>query len=159
MNDSREQRQGPADIGTLLSRVIRERKWQRRLRQHRVFAFWDEAVGKDISSRAWPAFIRGNVLWVEVSDSVWMQHLHLQKLLLLDLINARLQEAAIADIRFQLAPSRMERKGVEEFRQSTSGPAVDAAKLAEFKGQLATVKNEEVRSSLLTLWLKAHAAG
>jgi manganese/zinc/iron transport system substrate-binding protein len=59
-------------------------------------------VGPDISGRAQPACIRGSVLWVDVLDSIWMQQLHLQKLLLLDLINRRLDNGSISDIRFKL---------------------------------------------------------
>ena len=35
---------GPADLKGLLARVIRKKKWQRRMELHAVFRFWNEIV-------------------------------------------------------------------------------------------------------------------
>jgi len=146
---------GPADIKSLLARVIRKKKWQRRMGLHAAFRHWNEIVGPDISSRAQPAYMRGTVLWVEVSDSIWMQQLHLQKLLLLDLINHRLGMEGISDIRFRL-----------NCKLACAGPAaptpksvprtVDKQQLAEFEKNLASLRDEEIKNSLRRLWTRYH---
>jgi hypothetical protein len=145
---------GPADIKGLLARVIGKKKWQRRMELHGVFRHWNEVVGPDISMRAQPAYLRGTVLWVEVSDSIWMQQLHLQKLLLLDLITRRLGTDGITDIRFRLnCKLGCATKAAPAPRQVRP---VDPRKLAEFEQHLALLRDEEVKNSLRRLWTRYH---
>ena len=150
-----QQEIGPADIKGLLARVIRKKKWRHRMELHAVFRLWNEIVGPDISSRAQPACLRGIVLWVEVSDSIWMQQLHLQKLLLLDLINRRLGTDGIGDIRFRLNSE------LESVRPAAVAPKpvarpVDKQQLAEFEKHLASLRDEEIKNSLRRLWTRYH---
>ena len=154
MNKREEQSRkiGAVDIRGLLARVIRKKKWHNRLELHGVFSFWDEVVGPDISGRAQPTCIRGSVLWVEVIDPIWMQQLHLQKLLLLDLINRRLDKGAISDIRFKLN-SELCRTKPAALPKKPARP-IDKKKLQEFEEQLVPLRDEEVKKALLRLWKK-----
>ncbi len=156
--DRREEqsRQGGAnDIRDLLARVIRKKKWRNRLELHGVFRFWDEVVGPDISGRAQPVCIRGSVLWVDVIDSIWMQQLHLQKLLLLDLINRRLDKGSISDIRFKLNSELGSTKPAAMLKKAAR--PIDKKKLQEFEEQLAPLQDEEIKRALLRLWKKYQA--
>jgi len=150
---------GPADIKGLLARVIRKKKWQRRMELHAVFRLWNEIVGPDISSRAQPAYLRGSVLWVEVSDSIWMQQLHLQKLLLLDLINRRLGTEGISNIRFRLNSELESVRPAAPTPKPASRPRpVDKQQLAEFEKHLASLRDEEIKNSLRRLWTRYHTS-
>jgi predicted nucleic acid-binding Zn ribbon protein len=146
---------GANDIRDLLARVIRKRKWHTRLELHGVFSFWDEVVGEDISGRAQPACIRGSVLWVDVIDSIWMQQLHLQKLLLLDLINRRLDKGAISDIRFKLNSELGSTKPAALLKKPAR--PIDPEKLQEFEEQLAPLQDKDIKRALLRLWKKYQA--
>src|SRR5210317_2511439 len=96
----------PEEISRLLSSVFDNRKWRSKLELHRVFEFWDRTVGKEIAAVAQPTLIRSrSVLWVKVRDSIWMQQLHLQKMLLLEKINRQLNGEQLSDIHFQLDSS------------------------------------------------------
>ena len=144
----------PAAIKDLLARVFRKKKWQRRLQLHAVFRYWDEIVGTDISGRARPACLRGSVLWVEVADSIWMQQLHLQKLILLDLINRRLGVAGIYDIRFKLNSELDCSRPAAQAPKSVSPP--DERQLEEFERHLAPLRDEDIKNCLRRLWAKFH---
>ena len=146
---------GAVDIKGLLARVIRKKKWHTRLELHGVFSFWDEVVGPDISGRAQPGCIRGSVLWVDVVDPIWMQQLHLQKLLLLDLINRRLDKGSISDIRFKLN-SELSSTKPAALPKKPARP-IDKKKLQEFEEQLAPLRDEEIKRALLRLWKKYQA--
>ena len=74
----------PIEISRLLSGVIENKKWRSKLELHRVFELWQSIVGQEIAAVAQPSLIRGHVLWVKVAESIWMQQLHLQKMLLLE---------------------------------------------------------------------------
>jgi hypothetical protein len=143
---------GANDIRGLLARVIRKKKWYTRLELHGVFSFWNEVVGEDISGRAQPACIRGSVLWVDVIDPIWMQQLHLQKLLLLDLINRRLDNGSISDIRFKLNSELSSTKTAAPPKKPAR--PIDKKKLQEFEEQLVPLRDEEVKKALLRLWKK-----
>lgn len=92
----------PFPLRRLLDDMIKQKHWSKKIKQHTVFELWPEVVGKDIAQRTCPYVIRGSILWVRVSDSVWMQQLHLQKPLILEKINNRLKGAVISDLRFQV---------------------------------------------------------
>jgi len=141
-------------IGSLLDSLIVSRNWQSNLNRSQLFEFWDQAVGKDICGNAQPKVIRGNVLWVDVTDSVWMQQLHLMKEHLRQVLNDRLGGEEIKDIRFNLvsrlkhvlAPRKEEKKNPVVMRP-------DPEKLAEFEKMIGAIEDEEARNSFRKLWL------
>ena len=141
-------------IGSLLDSLIESKNWQSNLKRNQLFEFWDQAVGKDICTNAQPKVLRGTVLWVDVTDSVWMQQLHLMKEHLRQVLNDRLGEEEIKDIRFNLVsrlkPVLAPRKKEEE-RQVV--PLPDPVKLAEFEKMIGAIENEEARNSFRNLWL------
>lgn len=123
---------------------------------HAVFRFWDETVGKEVAQHAQPHVIRGTVLWVKVSDSIWMQQLHLQKSILLEKINRRLKNDTLSDMRFQLNASL--NKEQEVARQnpniSSQGQGPDPKQLQEFDRMVSSLSDKEVGKELKKLWLK-----
>ena len=144
-------------IGNLLGGLSQERKWRERLGLHAVFLFWDEAVGAEIACRAQPTLIRGTVLWVEVSDPVWLQQLHLQRGLLLGEINRRRASAAkLTDIRFQLNSDLDQEPAPAQPKQEPLLQPLSPEEAQALEALLAPLEDEEARANLRRLWLKAH---
>ena len=149
-SDSRK----PVEIGQLLTSVFANKQWLSKLELHKVFEIWDRTVGREIGAVAQPSLIRGRVLWVRVADSVWMQQLHLQKILLLEKINDQLQNDKLNDIHFQLdsslaVPLKKEKK--------TPKPVfLDKKAEQEFDSLISSLENGDLRASLKSLWLKIH---
>ena len=143
----------PTQIGSLLNILARRKKWDQHLHLHAVFAFWDEAVGAEIAGRAQPTLIRGQVLWLAVADSIWMQHLHLQKMLLLDIINQRLTADRLIDIRFKLKPLPARESPPRRAEPKKARPP-DQKKLQEFETLTAALRQDEIKVALRRLWLK-----
>jgi hypothetical protein len=158
----------PTDVGTLLSSLVTQREWQRRLRLHQVFLFWDEVVGGDIASHAQPLVIRGQVLWLAVSDSMWMQQLQYEKVQLLSMLNARLvkmgkggkgqgEKAAppltLADLKFQLDPSlgRPPAPPIEPPART-----IDPEEYAQFAASLNSIPDAGLREGMKRMWLAHH---
>ena len=143
----------PVEISRLLSAVFLNKKWHSKLELHRIFEFWNSTVGKEIAAVAQPSLIRpGNVLWVKVTDSVWMQQLHLQKMLLLEKINQQLHEEKISDIRFQLNSS-LTPPPEPEPKKSTP-VLLDKKKEQEFDKLISSLDNDDLKASLKSLWVK-----
>jgi len=138
-------------IGSLLKSMVAERDWLTTLNRHRLFEFWGEAVGREVASHARPKVIRKQVLHVEVTDSVWMQQLHLQKGCLLDALNRRIGADGLTDIRFTLNFRATFAEEPPAVRGPKSPP--DPEKLVVFEQLLASIKDTDVRQSLKSIWL------
>lgn len=145
-------------VGHLLTAISREKNWTDRLGLHVVFLCWNDAVGGDVARRAQPQVIRGTVLWVNVTDSVWMQQLHLEKATLLDRLNRRICGAKkLTDIRFRLAGSR--ERTVDGGPLPTPRPPKrppDPQKAREFEELLESLGDEEAKEVLRRFWRKFH---
>lgn len=140
----------------LLGELFASRNWQQSLDRNRIFEFWTEAVGKDIATHAQPKVVRGSVLWVNVTDSIWMQQLHLMKEHLRQVINDRLVgDEGIGDIRFNLVaglrPVLTKTKEINTKPSAKSAP--DPKKLAEFEKMISAISDAGARESFRTLWL------
>ena len=148
----------PVEISRLLSAVFENKKWHSKLELHRVFDFWNRTVGKEIAAVAQPSLIRGHdVLWVKVKDSIWMQQLHLQKMLLLEKINEQLSGEKISDIHFQLDSSL---STPPEPETDIPKPVFLDKKLEqEFDIIISSLENDDLKASLKSLWVKMQNKG
>lgn len=145
-------------IDNLLKELFRKKQWEGKLELHSVFETWPQLVGDGIASRSWPHLIRGTVLWVNVSDSVWMQQLHLQKMELLDKINRSLPgDGRITDIRFQLKTSAGKPKNADNLQEErVELRPVDPEQLNSFQRLVSSIGDDEIKGRLLRLWTKTH---
>lgn len=146
-------------IDSLFAELFKKRQWDKRLALHGVFRNWPEVVGQDLAERTAPKVIRGTVLWIAVSDSVWMQQLHLQKQALLEHVNANLRgPEKISDIRFQIDAALGEEKTAADSPPPAATPRqVDPEKQKSFEGMISSIGDAELRTRLLALWRKAQS--
>ena len=148
----------PVLLGTLLANMFRDKRWDTRRELHRVFLFWEQAVGPDISCQAQPHLIKNTTLWVQVRDPIWMQQLHLQKMLLLERLNQRLTKAQLTDIRFTIN-ANLKTMAPEPETRSRDLPLkkeIDPQKKQEGERLVAGLKNDEIRAALQSLWDTLH---
>jgi len=145
----------PTPIRTLLDSLIAAKGWKERVELHKVFTFWDDLVGPDIARQAQPHVIRKTILWVRVSDSVWMQQLHLLKVMLLEKLNGRLKKCKLTDLRFQLDTSLGRDDGDDADRQTASPARLPSAeRKKEFESLLDSINDEEIKAAIRQCWLK-----
>jgi len=144
----------PVPMNQLLAAFLDNKKWRNRLELHAVFKFWDATVGKEIAAVAQPSLIRGSTLWIKVADSVWMQQLHMQKMLLLEKINLQLPGAKLSDIHLQLDCSLKEPPKDVKANPRQSKPIVDKNREQKFDHLIDSLENDEIKASLKSLWLK-----
>ncbi len=90
----------PSRVSDILTAILTDRGWGGALKEHKVFAVWDETVGSKISDNTRPVRINRGVLVVAVSNPVWTQELSLMKDTIIQRLNDRLGEVIIRDIRF-----------------------------------------------------------
>lgn len=141
---------GISTLGGLLGEICRDKGWNSRLGLYGIFGMWPEIVGPDISAHAEPVLIRGTVLHVRVTDSVWMQHLQLQKRSLLDALNRRLPEGNLSDMRFEIATGPFTQKTT---KAEILHKPVDLEAEKKIDSLLGAIEDEKVRRSMKHLWL------
>lgn len=159
MSSSKQDKHQPEEISRLLSSVFENRKWHSKLELHKVFEFWHKTVGKDIAAVAQPSFIRGHVLWVKVKDSIWMQQLHFQKILMLEKINEQLSGEKFSDIHFQLDSSLPAQPEPEPDTATHKPVLIDKKKEQEFDKIIGSLENDDLKASLKSLWVKMQTKG
>jgi predicted nucleic acid-binding Zn ribbon protein len=143
----------PNLLGTLLKELFQRKKWQQHLEQHKIFLIWEDIVGAGIAAHATPDCIRSKVLWLKVTDSVWMQQLHLEKRMLLATINEQLREQELQDIRFRLE-TRMASRPPEAVAGKSRGEQVSTRDLNLFEEMILPLRDEELKATMRRLWLK-----
>ena len=144
----------PTKLSDLLSELIERKDWEKKIRQHEVFRLWPRIVGKDIAMRTSPHVIRGTILWIKVTDSVWMQQLHLQKPLILDRINSQLKGAIISDLRFQV-DSSLSWNEADNFSAEKKELPKESLEHKAFDEILAkTTDDEQVKQAVKKCWEK-----
>ncbi|MDY6863933.1 MAG: DUF721 domain-containing protein [Thermodesulfobacteriota bacterium] len=93
---------GIEPIGKILKRYFNRSDLLKKLDSYEVFLRWDDIVGDKIAAHAKPYRIKGNTLWVVVSNSVWLQELTFLKKEIVKQIQIKLQEKKIKEIYFVL---------------------------------------------------------
>lgn len=158
-----EKEKSAKSLGSVLDGLLCDRGWQYRLSINRVFLFWDEIVGNKIGCVARPEVVKGDVLWVLVPDSMWMQQLHLQKINILEKLNKRLGEDSknltgfskiptIQDIRFKIGQTELagNTKATDSKEQFA---VVDPQREHDFDMLTRSIKDDALRERFKLLWL------
>ncbi len=155
---------GSETLSSLLKKVAYRHGLERRIARGKVWEIWQSAVGEAIARHAWPrGFREGSRLVVAVADAVWMQQLSLQKALLLEVLNRHLpDDAKLEDIRFvQADVEKLRRQWIKGAKKSRRRrlPPVKVSQEVREKAELlvASIKDEELKSGLLNLYLRSHS--
>ena len=82
----------PSKLSDILSAILKDRGWNRVVREHRVFEEWDGVVGAIIAKNAQPVRIDRGVIVAVVTSPVWTQELSLLKETIIGRLNDRLGE-------------------------------------------------------------------
>ena len=87
-------------LAAVLKKVLKNKGWEKKVREHRVFEVWEDEVGGPIAENTMPKSVSRGVLFVIAKSSVWVQELTLKKPEILKRLNQRLGGELIKDIKF-----------------------------------------------------------
>ena len=142
-------------LDSVLKDVAHDLKFEVKMEQVMLYRLWNEAVGEQIARNASPVLVRGDVLHVNVSSSVWVQQLQFLRDTMLEKINANLSGRKIKNIRFKIGPL------------PAAPPQHDAAPLPELddneklatQAESAHISDPELREAFqdfMAAYLKSH---
>jgi len=148
--EKRPKMKRPMPISDLLESAFSGKPVQKRLRDIKVWQVWEEAVGAQIASKAYPAAIRDGVLTLRVKGSAWMQQLSLMKHEIISHLNSAIGELVVSDLLFKQGTINKLKEDLPETapvkRQLTKR---EKESLEEDVSQL---KEQELREAFITLF-------
>jgi len=146
---------GDQGLEATFAGIIRDKDWEKRFDQHRVFLKWEEVVDSETAACSRPLKVVNDVLWIEVENSAWAQQLQFKKLQLLDDLNDFLRISYYADIKFTVGKiaRTVEKKGPKRPRM-VPPPAEDIEK---FEKQIDFIGDEDIKEAMIRLWYVSHA--
>jgi len=86
----------------VLQATLKRRKIFLNFEDKRFLPVWNKAVGPQIAAQSRPGNLKGETLFVKVSNSVWMQQLHFLKEEIIGKMNQALGGAKIKNIYFSI---------------------------------------------------------
>ena len=142
-------------LSASLPEIMRDKGWERKLDQHRVFIDWQSLVDETTAAHSRPLKVVKDVLWLEVENSSWMQQLQYQKFFLLQTLNEYLKISRFSDIRFVVEEKKKEAVVIKE--KSIRFVPPSTADVERFKEQISFIEDEQIRESLMRLWYLSQA--
>ena len=142
-------------ISAGLPEIMRDKGWEQKLDQHRVFIDWQSLVDETTAAHSQPLKVVKDVLWLEVENSSWMQQLQYQKFFLLQTLNEYLKISRFSDIRFVVEEKKKE--AVVKKEKSIRFVPPSTADVERFKEQISFIEDEQIRESLMRLWYLSQA--
>jgi predicted nucleic acid-binding Zn ribbon protein len=137
--------------------IFHNREWHLLWRTCELAGHWAQVAGTAAAAKSRPAYIRKKILWIYVRDSVWMQHLQIQKNELLAKVWDFTGDRSIEDIRWLLQPEE-ERRQEEKIRPVSPRGKINTPEQKQFEKIASSVKNEQCRDALCKLWQAYHGA-
>jgi len=94
----------PTPIGAALDRVAKGLGLSSAGALAKLFAGWPEIVGAEIAAHTRPLEVRGDILIVAVDDPAWATQIRSLEPLVVERIEARLDEATIQQLKVRVRP-------------------------------------------------------
>lgn len=146
---------GDESLQSTFAGIIRDKDWEKKFDQHRVFLKWTEIVDRETASCSRPQKIVRDVLWVEADNSAWVQQLQFKKLQLLDSLNDYLRVSYFSDIRFTVREKQTTDSNRQEPRPRLVPPT--SAEIEKFEKQIDFIEDEEIKKAMTRLWYISQA--
>ncbi len=144
MAQEKDRRSSWSSAAEVVKTLLQRLPMGNRLQEYRVWGVWKDAVGETIACHAQPSKIQKGLLFVTVSNSMWMQELQFLKPVVKEKINEQLGEAIVKDIFFVLGRGR---------REHQEEPKVPSVRRQEPFVELTvpSLKNEKIEEALTAL--------
>lgn len=147
-------------MGEVLKNYFRDNGLKGKLEEQKILDIWEEVVGDAVATRTQPIRVKNRVLYVTVSNSVWMQQLHFMKELIIKKLNERTGSDFLQDLRFFFGEIEHLKQADEKKGENTSGDIVTVSEpdRERIEKEVSQVKDPEIKKILMKVYLKGLAA-
>ncbi|NLM45741.1 MAG: DUF721 domain-containing protein [Firmicutes bacterium] len=142
-------------IADILTKTLKKMPGAKRITEQMLIDSWPEAAGDYIAAKTQAFAMKEGTLLVRVSDSVWAQHLALQKRELIKKLNRLQRTRMLKDIRFLVGTVRPQAaKTAESERKSRPEEPLTAAELDAIEAAFARASlPEELADSMKKVFI------
>ena len=95
-------------VSEILELALRRLPCAKKIKEQIVLDSWPEVTGDKIARKTKPLFIKDGIMFIAVQDSVWAQHLSLQKNYIIPRLNRKARTRLLKDLRFQSEGTNLE---------------------------------------------------
>lgn len=147
----------PLVLGDIINKYCNRLGLSRRMNEQRLLDAWEEAVGEGVAKRTEPIRIENRVLFLKVTNSVWMQQLQFMKELILKNLHEKTGINFLQDLRFFIGEVENLDKG--EKGQSPKGdlPPLSDSDMQNIAREVSGVQDPEMKKILSGLYSRALA--
>lgn len=103
MNGNNSKKNNLTHISDILDQALNNYRIKSDSSMTKIWNQWETAVGKEVAKNAKPALFKDDILIVNVSSSVWIQHLKFLENDIIININQLLNQKLVKKIRFKIA--------------------------------------------------------
>lgn len=149
----------PETLNNILKPIISRVGLGWRIKEYKILEEWVDIVGQDMAANTQPVKVRGGVLHVKVSNSIWMQQLQFIKEKILNKINRRLAEVFLKDIWFFIGEIPPKNPPGQQEQREKKGSG-ERAKLVsqviqkEIASEIRQIKDPEIKELLISIYIK-----
>ncbi|MFH1757434.1 MAG: DUF721 domain-containing protein [Pseudomonadota bacterium] len=147
----------PLRVGDILKNYCNRVGLNRRMNEKRLLDVWEEAVGEAVAKRTEPMRIKNRILYLKVTNSVWMQQLQFMKEVIVKKLHEKTGIDFLQDIRFfigEVGPMEKEAKGGSLKRDLTP---LSGSDWEQINKEVSGVQDPEMQEILSGLYSKALA--
>lgn len=154
-------REKPESIGNILSPFLKRMGLSWRIKEQKIIENWKEIVGQDIAQNTEPSRLRGGVLYVKVSNPIWMQQLQFLKEVIIKKIHQEIKEVVVDDLRLFIGKIDSSPRGnlLSPPKNRAEDVLLNKQEISPFMPEniaekIAQIKDSEMRQLLTALYSK-----
>ncbi len=146
-------------IKNILSPLFKHTGLSWRIKEQKIIENWPEIVGQDIAQNTEASKVRGGVLYVKVSNPIWIQQLQFLKETIINKINWKIKDVGLNDLRFFVGQIELSSEGnfdktLKIVQEKPSGEGESCLMPEEVKEKIAEIRDPEIRKLLTELYIK-----
>lgn len=145
----------PLLLGDILNSQVRSLKWERKLREMKVFDQWESIVGPRIAEHATPVGVKKKRLAIAVESPAWSQQLTFLKRDMLAKIGELLGPGVIEDIYLTGGLEKGPPEGPAEEPEPFETVSPDADTVRAIDNAIGPIKDTELQTALRRLLMTA----
>jgi hypothetical protein len=145
----------PSPLGEILKIHCSRMGLSRRMNEQRLLGAWAEAVGEGVAERTQPMRIENGVLFLKVTNSVWMQQLQFMKELIIKKLHEKTGIDWVQDLRFYMGEVGDLVQGEERQSVKRDLPPPSESDMENIARQVSGVRDPEMKKILSELYSRA----
>jgi len=154
----KRRRTPPDRLGKILEDYLSRAGLDQRIREQRILDAWAGMVGNAIAEMTEPVRLRGRILQIKVSNSVWMHELQFHKKLIIQKLNQHVGDPIVQDLWFFIGekePGKVAPPGGEKQKREKESEDLSKEEKNRIEREIGHLADAEMKGILFGVFSKA----